>query len=84
MASITIRNLPDVLLLKIKEKAQSERRSFNSEVIHLLEKSLCSRNVPTKEQFDEFNKYKAVDEDFLSAVDEVVGSRSNGNDVTLE
>jgi len=84
MASITIRNLPNELLVKIKEKAQSERRSFNNEVIHLLEKSMITKNTPSKEQFAEFKKYSVVDEDFLSAVEEIVESRTYGKDISFE
>ena len=38
MATITLKNLPDDLRLRLKERAAKNRRSLNSEVIACLEK----------------------------------------------
>ena len=40
MASITIRNIPDSTLQRIKTLSQVERRSMNSELLFLIEKGL--------------------------------------------
>jgi plasmid stability protein len=40
MASITIRNIPDSVLKRIKALSQIERRSMNSELLRLIEKGL--------------------------------------------
>ena len=40
MASITIRNIPDSVLKRIKTLSHIERRSMNSELLHLIEKGL--------------------------------------------
>ncbi len=37
MVSITIRDIPDDLFTEVKEMAQTERRSINSEVIEVLD-----------------------------------------------
>ena len=39
MPSITIRNIPEDLLAKIKERAKKERRSLNNEILKSLEES---------------------------------------------
>ncbi len=45
MPSLTIKNIPDALHKKLKERADRNRRSLNSEVIHRLERSLGATAV---------------------------------------
>lgn len=45
MSTLTIKNLPDALHRRLKEMAERNRRSLNSEVIHLLERSLDAAPV---------------------------------------
>ena len=40
MASITIKNIPDQLLARLRERAARERRSMNKEIIRLLDVGL--------------------------------------------
>lgn len=40
MASITVRNIPDSVLKRIKTLSQIERRSMNSELLRLIERGL--------------------------------------------
>lgn len=40
MANLTIRNVPEELLKSLRKLSQKERRSLNSEVLVLLEKSV--------------------------------------------
>lgn len=45
MATITIKNIPDDLYERLKQSAETHRRSINSEVIVYLERSLLSQRV---------------------------------------
>lgn len=40
MASLTLKNLPDVLLSSLREAAEKDRRSLTQEIIHLLDQAL--------------------------------------------
>jgi len=40
MATITLKNIPDEIYLRLKQTAQRHRRSLNSEIIVCLERSL--------------------------------------------
>lgn len=42
MATLTIKNIPDGLYVRLKERAKQHRRSINSEVIVYLEQALGS------------------------------------------
>ena len=56
MATLTIRNLPDGLHVRLKEQAKRNRRSLNQEVIAELE---TAPSFPTPQNEDERNKARA-------------------------
>jgi len=45
MATITLKNIPDSLYDQIKQSAQANRRSINSEIITCIEKALSGRKI---------------------------------------
>jgi plasmid stability protein len=45
MASITIKNIPDSIYERLKKHAAANRRSLNSEIIHLIEQAVTSQPV---------------------------------------
>ena len=47
MATITLKNIPEQLHKKIKQRAVQHHRSLNSEIISCLERSLVSSPVDT-------------------------------------
>jgi len=50
MATITIKNIPDELYERLKQRAKSNRRSINSEVIVCIERAV-SNERPEPEAF---------------------------------
>ncbi len=49
MSTITLKNIPQELLVALKERAHTHRRSLNREVIFLLERSV-EASAPDREQ----------------------------------
>ena len=47
MASFTLKNLPDDLMEALRDAAESDRRSLNQEIMHLLSHALRARSLPT-------------------------------------
>ena len=45
MASLTIKNIPENILKKLKRRAKLNRRSLNSEIINNLEKTVTTVKV---------------------------------------
>lgn len=45
MASLTLKNLPDLLLRDLRKAAEKDRRSLTQEIIHLLDAALRGRRV---------------------------------------
>ena len=53
MACVTIAELPESLLMRIQERAASDRRSLEQEVVALLELALGKARAPEPEWSDE-------------------------------
>ncbi|HAC14756.1 MAG TPA: DNA-binding protein [Bacteroidetes bacterium] len=49
MPSITVKNIPAPLYQKIKDRAEAQHRSINSEIIACLEQSTLSNRVSSEE-----------------------------------
>ncbi len=49
MANITIKNIPDEVYEKLKERAKRNRRSINNEVIYLIESQFRANQVNVEE-----------------------------------
>ena len=52
MATLTIKNIPDDLYEELKQRAATNRRSINNEVIMLIERAFRSYR-PSPEEFEE-------------------------------
>ena len=77
MATITIRNVPDSLLAKLKERAKHERRSVNNEIIKILEDAETRQKKGSLMEFLEKNEF---DDDFIRNVEDVYKNRSYGRE----
>lgn len=53
MASITIKNLPAALHMRLKERAKRNRRSLNAELIVCLESVLSSAPIDVERELQE-------------------------------
>ena len=50
MASITIKGIPDRLLARLRERAATEKRSMNKEIIRLLDLNLPAERTHPAER----------------------------------
>ncbi len=48
MATITVKDIPDDLYADLKQAAQANRRSINSEIIVCVERALRSQRIPVE------------------------------------
>jgi len=62
MATITVKNIPNELYLKLKTTASFNRRSINNEVIYCIENMIQSRKVNPDDFINQIdNFYKNID-----------------------
>jgi len=96
MANLTIRNIPDSILDRIRTLSAIERRSMNSEVLVLLEQAVRSYRSSTEQptrpgpspdaQSDIWERLVGKWEDERSAeeiIDDIYSSRTPGRSVDL-
>jgi len=50
MPTLTLKNIPDDLYVRLKEAAQSHHRSMNSEIIYCVEQTLTPHKINLSEQ----------------------------------
>ena len=93
MVNLTIRNIPDNLIDKIKTLSKIERRSLNSEILVILEKGLTNvvinnnqKRISKDTQIDIWEELSGKWEDSRSTkeiIDDIMSSRSLGREVDL-
>ncbi len=71
MPNLTIKNIPDNVLRKVKRKAKLNRRSLNSEVIKTLEDLVTSAKINTSLLIEKAKELRAelnitIDDKFLA------------------
>ena len=59
MPSVTIKNIPEIILNKLKKRAKLNRRSLNSEIIKNLEQNVNIAKVNTNLLIEKANKIRA-------------------------
>jgi len=57
MASLTLKNMPDELLERIRDLAERKRRSMTQQVLYMLEQALAA----AQEDVDDLNAKKPAD-----------------------
>lgn len=59
MVNITIKNIPDEVYEKLKDRAKRNRRSINNEVIHLIESQFRANQVNAEEVLYKARKFRS-------------------------
>jgi plasmid stability protein len=74
MPTITVKNIPPNLYQRLKQSAEANRRSINSEVIVCIEKAVCSRKLQpeaflarARELREKTADYRLTDDEFTQA-----------------
>lgn len=92
MSSITIKDIPDQLLNRVRERAAADRRSINKEFIQLVETALRGEQAAPvfQEQIEqqtalwsELAGKWASDDDAAAEVREIYAARTTGRSVDL-
>ncbi len=77
MATITVKNIPDQLYERLKESAQENRRSINSEILVCLEKSLQPARISLDDILERAQRLRSrATEQFT--LEEIQTARSQG------
>jgi plasmid stability protein len=91
--NLTIRNIPDYIIRKIKTLSEIEKRSLNSEILIILEKGLLeescltgNRSVNNETQIKIWNKLSGEWKDKRSTdeiIEDIYSNRSAGREFSI-
>lgn len=89
MPSITLKDVPDELLVRLRAAAARERRSLNQEALVLIEGGLAARETAEERAHRQLEAWKALagtwvsDRAFDDEVADVYAARTAGRDIDL-
>lgn len=88
MPSLTIKDIPEELLERLRELAEHDRRSMTQEVIHLLDQVVTEREDRSRadRQADAWEKLAGrweSDRSTDEAIEDIYESRTEGREVDL-
>jgi hypothetical protein len=92
MASFTLKDIPDPLLERLRERAESDRRSLTQEILFLLEEALrgaggrARADTEAQAQADAWARLAGKwpsDRDKDEEIEEILGSRTRGRELKL-
>ncbi|HUP21314.1 MAG TPA: Arc family DNA-binding protein [Thermoanaerobaculia bacterium] len=92
MASLTLKNIPDPLLERLRERAESDRRSLTQEILFLLEEALRGAGGRGRQESEARAQADAwvglagrwrSQRDKDEEIEEILGSRTRGREVEL-
>lgn len=72
MATLTLENVPDTLVRRLKEEAQQNRRSLNQETLLRLENSLGQRSPDVERTIASLERLHATMKDLPPVDDELI------------
>lgn len=77
MATLTLKNIPEDLYERLRQRAAAHRRSINGEMIHCLEQALQPRRITAEERLSRIRALRpAIDpqavshDDLIAAIDD--------------
>lgn len=71
MTTITVKNIPPILYGRLKQQAENNRRSINSEIITILEKALTIRPIDAEAVLESTRKLREMTAKYTATAEEI-------------
>lgn len=78
MTTFTVKNIPSDLYELLKQSAEINRRSINSEIIVCIEKVVSSRRINIKTVLARAREIREITKDYLLTGDEITQAKNEG------
>jgi len=78
MVAITVKNIPDKLYQRVKERAKTNHRSINNELITILEQSVMLQPIDVAETLERTRRIRELTAHYVIADDEVTRMKNEG------
>lgn len=80
MTSITIKNIPPLIYQRLKQQAETHRRSINSEVITILERALSIQPIDVDAAIETSRKLREMTANYTLTADEIEKMINEGHE----
>lgn len=78
MPSLTLKNIPDELYKLLKQSAEINHRSLNSEILVCIEKSVRSRRLSTQELLPRARQLRELTAEYRISDEELTAAKRQG------
>lgn len=78
MATITVKNIPEDLYLRLKQSAKANRRSINSEIIVCIERAVRSQRIAPEKMLAEVRMLREKTSEYQITDEELQDAKSTG------
>jgi hypothetical protein len=80
MTSITIKNIPPLVYERLKQQAENNRRSINSEIITILEKALSIQPIDVESVIEKSRRLREMTANYTLTADEIEKMINEGHE----
>lgn len=80
MANITVKNIPDELYRRLKQQAEANHRSLNSEIIQCIEQAVLSRPIEAGTFLARAQALRELTSNYLASDDELEDAKRSGRE----
>lgn len=78
MVAITVKNIPIDVYERVKQRAKTNRRSINSELISIIEQALVLHPVDIEETLERTRQIRELTADYVITDDEITRMKNEG------
>jgi plasmid stability protein len=71
MTNLTVKNIPPLVYARLKQQAENNRRSINSEIITILEKALSIQPIDVEAAIETSRKLRELTANYTLTADEI-------------
>ena len=71
MTSLTVKNIPPLVYARLKQQAENNRRSINSEIITILEKALSIQPIDVETALENARKLRELTANYSLTTEEI-------------
>lgn len=71
MTNLTVKNIPPLVYARLKQQAENNRRSINSEIITILERALSIQPIDVETMIEQSRKLRELTANYTLTADEI-------------
>jgi plasmid stability protein len=71
MTNLTVKNIPPLIYVRLKQQAENNRRSINNEIITILEKALTIQPIAVEAALENARKLRELTANYTLTTEEI-------------